>query len=200
MPALIDAVAPISYSPAGGELHRQLRGYKDHPAMVAREAFADGLADVLGRFLGEHEACVARAAGVEGAFGLLTTVPSRRPAGRVTGALVDLVGRRCSATAGRHDVVLQATGEGAPHRWCASRFRARASLAQCDVLLVDDTWTSGASAQGAALALKRAGARRVALVVIGRHLDDPAAARAVALGAVPPLDWAGCAWHVGQRC
>ena len=50
-----------------------------------------------------------------------------------------------------------------------------AAVAGADVLLVDDTWVSGASAQSAAAALKAAGARRVALVVIGRHLDpaDP---------------------------
>ncbi|MGB6573885.1 MAG: hypothetical protein WBF20_19585, partial [Trebonia sp.] len=47
-----------------------------------------------------------------------------------------------------------------------------------DVLLVDDTWVSGASAQSAAAALKAGGARRVALVVIGRHVDpaDPRSA------------------------
>ena len=46
------------------------------------------------------------------------------------------------------------------------------------MLLVDDTWVSGASAQSAAAALKAAGARRVALVVIGRHVDpaDPRSA------------------------
>jgi adenine/guanine phosphoribosyltransferase-like PRPP-binding protein len=46
------------------------------------------------------------------------------------------------------------------------------------VLLVDDTWVSGGSAQSAAAALKLAGARRVALVVIGRHVDpaDPRSA------------------------
>jgi orotate phosphoribosyltransferase len=43
------------------------------------------------------------------------------------------------------------------------------------VLLVDDTWVSGGSGQSAAAALKTAGARRVALVVLGRHVDpaDP---------------------------
>jgi orotate phosphoribosyltransferase len=47
-----------------------------------------------------------------------------------------------------------------------------------DVLLVDDTWVSGASAQSAAAALKLAGARRVAIIVLGRHIDpsDPRSA------------------------
>ncbi|MGA8465859.1 MAG: hypothetical protein WB688_16960, partial [Trebonia sp.] len=52
------------------------------------------------------------------------------------------------------------------------------AVAEADMLLVDDTWVSGASAQSAAAALKAAGARRVALVVIGRHVDpaDPRSA------------------------
>ena len=39
------------------------------------------------------------------------------------------------------------------------------------MLLIDDTWTTGASAQSAAAALKQAGAATVAAVVIGRHLN-----------------------------
>jgi orotate phosphoribosyltransferase len=52
------------------------------------------------------------------------------------------------------------------------------TVARADVLLIDDTWVSGASAQSAAAALKAGGARRVALVVLGRHVDpaDPRSA------------------------
>lgn len=51
-------------------------------------------------------------------------------------------------------------------------------ITRTDVLLVDDTWVSGSSAQTAVAALKAAGARRVALVVLGRHVDpaDPRSA------------------------
>src|SRR5262249_60279921 len=52
----------------------------------------------------------------------------------------------------------------------AGRFRAGREAAGADVLLLDDTWASGASAQSAAAALKLAGARAVAVVVIGRHV------------------------------
>jgi adenine/guanine phosphoribosyltransferase-like PRPP-binding protein len=38
------------------------------------------------------------------------------------------------------------------------------------ILLLDDTWTSGGTAQSAAVALKRASARSVAVVVLGRHV------------------------------
>ena len=50
------------------------------------------------------------------------------------------------------------------------RFCAPGPVTGQAVLLLDDTWTSGGTAQSAAVALKRAGARSVAVVVAGRHL------------------------------
>jgi orotate phosphoribosyltransferase len=51
------------------------------------------------------------------------------------------------------------------------RFRATQPLPGAAVLLLDDTWTTGASAQSAAIALRAAGARHVAVVVLGRHVS-----------------------------
>jgi len=56
----------------------------------------------------------------------------------------------------------------------AGRFRAGPEAAGAEVLLLDDTWASGASAQSAAVALKQARARAVAVVVIGRHIPPAA--------------------------
>jgi len=42
-----------------------------------------------------------------------------------------------------------------------------------DVLVLDDTWVTGSSAQSAAAALKLAGAAHVAIVVLGRHSQSP---------------------------
>ncbi len=54
----------------------------------------------------------------------------------------------------------------------ASRYRAtQAMTGHPAVLLVDDTWTTGARARSAAIALHDAGAARVAVVVLGRHFD-----------------------------
>jgi hypothetical protein len=49
------------------------------------------------------------------------------------------------------------------------RFQAAGVAAGASVLLIDDTW--GASARSAAVALKRAGAGHVAIVVLGRHVN-----------------------------
>jgi orotate phosphoribosyltransferase len=51
------------------------------------------------------------------------------------------------------------------------KFNATASLDGVPVLLIDDTWTTGASAQSAAAALRKAGAGSVAAVMIGRYLN-----------------------------
>jgi orotate phosphoribosyltransferase len=72
-------------------------------------------------------------------------------------------------------------------------------VAGADVLVVDDTWVSGGSAQSVAAALKRAGARRVAVVVLGRFVS-PADPRSTAfLEAVrAAADDYSSAWVAGQ--
>lgn len=64
----------------------------------------------------------------------------------------------------------------------ADWLRVSGAVAGAGVLVVDDTWVSGGSAQSAAAALKVAGARRVAIVVLGRHVNpaDPSSARFLA--------------------
>ena len=62
------------------------------------------------------------------------------------------------------------------------------------MLLIDDTWTTGASAQSAAAALKAAGAGPVAAVVIGRHLNREWHENDRRLrGITRPFDWSRCA-------
>ncbi len=65
------------------------------------------------------------------------------------------------------------------------------------VLLIDDTWTTGANARSAAAAL-RAGAGAIAVLVIGRHLhrDYGDNRRAAAPSLPTPFDWEACAHHL----
>jgi predicted amidophosphoribosyltransferase len=147
-----------------------LAAYKRAADPFVPDAFVE-LAAILWRFLERHETCVAAAAGVE-RFDLVTTVPSgdrerdaRHPLRRIVG---DLVG----PVRDRHERVLRRTTAAvAPRRFEARRFAATRALDGSSVLLIDDTWTSGASAQSAAAALVAAGAGRVGAVVIGRHLN-----------------------------
>ncbi len=192
MPALLDVVLPISWSVAGGPLNRVLRAYKDDPLDVVRRESAAGLAAVLERFLCEHEACAAAAAGVA-RFSLVTTVPAR--ADRNRGPLRALV-RGSPSVVGRYARSLaSAGGRPPPHRFVADRFRALTRVEGAAVLLIDDTWTTGASAQSAAHVLKRAGARRVALIVIGRHVNAGFDDGCAWLRCAPPFRWDTCAVH-----
>ncbi len=189
----LDAVAPISYSVALEQLHHVLRGYKRLRGRTARR-FGVGLAAVLWRFLEAHEQCVARAARAD-AFALVTSVPSSDRRRDEHHPLRQVVGSLTAPTRKRHERLLQRTDHDVRvHEFDARRFAATRDLAGESVLLIDDTWTTGASAQSAAAALKHAGAERVAAVVIGRHLNrewHENNRRLRQLG--PPFDWTRCA-------
>ncbi|MFM9611544.1 hypothetical protein ACSCBZ_37315 [Streptomyces niveiscabiei] len=58
----------------------------------------------------------------------------------------------------------------------AERYRSAALWGE-NVLLIDDTWTTGNHAQSASAALKAAGAGSVAVVVLGRHSTSATATR-----------------------
>ena len=190
---VLDAMAPISYSVAREQLHHALASYKRLDGNVARQLGAV-LAAVLWRFLAEHEHCVARAAGTRG-FDLVTTVPSgecdrdgRHPLRWVVGELVGL-------TRDRNERLLRRTSvEVRPRTFDEQRFEATQGLTNDAVLLIDDTWTTGASAQSAAAALKAAGAGPIAAVVIGRHLNREWRQNDRRLrGIEQPFDWSKCA-------
>ncbi|HUO73675.1 MAG TPA: hypothetical protein VMU39_23090 [Solirubrobacteraceae bacterium] len=188
-----DAVAPISYSVARGRLHHTLATYKRDGGETARRLTAE-LAALLWRYLDVHERCVARAVGVPG-FDLVTAVPSgdrgrdqRHPLRVIVGALVVPTRTRYERLLGRSETDVP------PRTFDPRKFRARRQLHGEAVLLVDDTWTTGASAQSAAAALKQAGAGRVAAVVIGRHLNREWHHNERRLrGIAQPFDWARCA-------
>jgi hypothetical protein len=81
------------------------------------------------------------------------------------------------------------------------RFGTDRTAAGADVLLIEDSWVSGASAQSAAAALKLAGARHVAIVVIGRHIDpaDPRTGTLTARLKPASFDPSKCAVHTANR-
>jgi len=166
----LDAIAPIAYSVAHEQLHQDLVRYKRY-ADPWVEMAAARLALILGRFLAAHEACVAATAGAT-AFDVVTTVPSGQIGRDDHHPLRRIVAELITSTAGRHARVLRRSSAPAQRRaFDPARFQAVRPLGGANVLLIDDTWTTGASAQSAAAALKAAGAARVGAVVIGRHLN-----------------------------
>lgn len=190
----LDALAPISYSVAGERLHLALARYKRG---AGRDADRVGLelAAVLWRHLATHERCLARAAGV-GSFDLVTTVPSSDPDRDDDHPLHRLVGSVIRPTRDRHLRLLRRTGtEARSHEFSALRYEATGSeLGGRSVLLVDDTWTTGANVQSAAAALKLAGAGPVAAVVIGRHVNRDWHRNDERIRSFErPFDWGRCA-------
>jgi hypothetical protein len=171
-PSLLAAVVPITYSENLGQMHTVLRNYKDGPEQNRPHAMLR-LGAILWRFVEQHEECIAVAAGAAGSgFDLVTTVPSNDPdRDDDRRNLRAIVGEICRPLADRFARILRATGQGHPgHEYDPGRYVATERSDGKDVLLVDDTWTTGGRAQSAAWALREAGARSVALVVIGRHI------------------------------
>jgi len=168
-PNELDDVVPISYSEHLGQLHLALRRYKDGLPQEISYAMPR-LAGILWRFIETHEQCVAVAAGVA-TFDMVTTVPSSTPEKDEQRSNFRTIVNWCRPIAPRYQRVLAATGDVLSERaYDTNRYRATQRLDGRDVLLLDDTWAGGGHAQSAANALRSAGARTVALVVIGRHL------------------------------
>jgi hypothetical protein len=189
----LDAVVPISYSVAREQLHHALASYKRLDGDVARRLGAI-LAAILWRFLADHEPCVARAAHTHG-FDIVTTVPSGNRDRDERHPLRWIVGELVGPTQERHQRLLRRSPTDVPPRtFDQQKFEAIAALTGQSVLLIDDTWTTGSSAQSAAAALKAAGAGPIAALVIGRHLnrewhENDRRIRGIAR----PFDWAECA-------
>lgn len=181
--ALADVVVPIAFAPKGSPLAQMLWRYKSDRA-GAQEA-RRVLRALLLVFLHDHGRCVWPPAAMP--------VPSHVavvPSGRARAGPHPLR-RLVAGCLTRPEIRLTAAGGQPPggRDLDPGRFRAAAPLTGASVLLLDDTWTSGASAQSAVLALRAAGARHVAVVVLGRHLGAGDAAWGV------PLRLDRCAVH-----
>jgi hypothetical protein len=164
---LADAVVPISYAVKGTPFAEGLWRYKSR---LGPDPSAQGsLLALLLVFLSDHGPCVWRHAGMPVPLQLAVV-----PAGSGRPGPHPLLGLLSPAL--RLPVCSLALRPGRQGRdFDPGRFAVTGARPGAGVLLVDDTWVSGASAQSAAAALKRAGIGPVAVVIAGRHLNpgDP---------------------------
>jgi hypothetical protein len=162
--------------PLPGPLYAVLKGYKESPVVEARRRFGPMVRRVFDAFLASHAACIAAAAC--GPVELVLPVPStNRPGGSPLAdvdGLADAIGARLPGATWAPGLLARA---GAPVGHMQPNARAfevppapRPLASARRVLLLDDTYVSGARAQSAAAALRRAGARSVVIVVAGRVL------------------------------
>jgi hypothetical protein len=171
----VELVVPISLvrTDEEAQLYSVLRDYKSGyvPERV-RDGHALQIAALLQRFLGEHDACIERDAGL--GFNTITVVPSKR--GRPGPHPLEQVFARSLFLDSLHRPLLDpGPGEIGRATPADDGFVARTEARDRRVLLIDDTMTSGAKLQSAASALALGGAEVVAAVVVGRVIDlrDP---------------------------
>jgi hypothetical protein len=166
-------VFPVRLCPLPSPLYTVLVGYKESPASEARRRFGPMVHALFAGFLSPHARCLAAAVG--GPCEVVLPVPSTaRPSGSPL-AGVDGLASAC-ARLGDWSPGLLARAE-APVGHMRPDLRAFAvpparspDVAGRRALLLDDTYVSGARAQSAAAALRRAGARSVVVVAAGRVL------------------------------
>jgi hypothetical protein len=160
---------PISFYEVPDQLWSVLRNYKDGRHPQVRRHLGAVVAATLARFLASHWACVTGL--VNGEPTVVTTVPST--SGR-TGVhpLVTAVHRVAILRPLYRELL--AVGDARIERLRATDrgFVTVDDLSEQRVLLVEDTFTSGARTQSAASALRRGGAQSVDVLAVGRVVDQ----------------------------
>lgn len=161
---LADAIAFLTYAIAGQKSGHVMRGYKA-PRPVTEHQQVVGLLLLVA--LENHTRCAEALGGLPVThWTVVPSLPTRSSAhplrslaaGRAKGIEAPLI------AAGS---VQQARAVNAEHFTSAMRLPE-----QSHVLVVDDTWATGGHVQSACLALRKAGAARVSVLVVARWLKE----------------------------
>ena len=164
---LADLVIPLTYGVQRAQSGFLLRGYKDSPDTRARRQQRVVINWLLYLAISMHESCIGRRVGPP--VGCRLAVPSVRERPGVHP--FEAITRQMNATRESPRLVVSRVDTG-ERVVSADRFTVNPAgeLAGQHVLVLDDTWTTGANAQSAVLAARRAGAAAVSVMVMGRWL------------------------------
>jgi hypothetical protein len=164
---MADLVVPLTYGVQGAQSGFLLRQYKDSPDARLRGQHGLVINWLLYLAILVHEGCIGRRVGL--AVDLRLAVPSVR--GRVGVHPFHMLTRQMNATRESPRLVASHPDRG-QRMVSADRFALdpAADLTGQHVLILDDTWTTGANAQSAVLSARRAGAAAVSVMVVGRWL------------------------------
>jgi predicted amidophosphoribosyltransferase len=152
----------------GGQFHDVLRNYKYSHNAEVRQRLGLQVSAVLTRFLRKHSACIAAAAGEP--WDYLTITPSTK-ASSTPHALERAIGMSEDLRVQYRAVLQRGPGELEHNQAADDGYVTTTSVKGDRILVVDDTFTSGARSQSAASALTAAGATVVGIVPIGRFID-----------------------------
>jgi predicted amidophosphoribosyltransferase len=158
-----DRVVPISLCENLSHFHYVMRMYKDGRNEEVRGPYRQRIAATLARFLKNHRVCL-------GDWDLLTTIPS----GKGRQGEHPLVQAMRLVESLWEDFAELLTGRATPppsHNQARDdAYEVTEEVNGTDILIIDDTFTTGAAAQSAASALQTAGARVVAVVPVARYV------------------------------
>jgi hypothetical protein len=171
--ALASVVLPAAYAVKDGPHARALWIYKS--AQPGAAAARRAVTALLLVFLREHGPCLWHRAGWAPAGPThVAVVPSNR--GRAGAHPLRVLAEPCLRLPWA-PLAARPGADGRARDLDPDRFTVP-RLDGARVLLLDDTWATGASVQSAAMTLRAAGAQAVAAVVLGRHLVRAAPAAA----------------------
>lgn len=191
---LSDRRAFLTYAVEGEQAYSVLRGYKT-PWVADRYWMAAATWVVW--FLTRHGYCAHRLAGSPPSGWLWATVPSARSGRTGEHPLHRIVTQVWGAQHGEARLALAAGAEGQARGYHPAKFTAAPLSPGSHVILIDDSWTTGANVQSAATALKAAGAGQVSAMVLGRLLNDSwePTRRFIERGGLgPAFDLSICPW------
>lgn len=157
-----DRVVPISLCENLSHLHYVLRMYKDGHDEEVRDPYRQRIAATLARFLSQHRGCL-------GEWDVLTTIPS----GRLRQGEHPLVqALRLVPSLWEDFAELLAVGANPPTHNQArdGAYEVVDDVNGLNILILDDTFTTGAAAQSAASSLQTAGGKVVAVVPVARYV------------------------------
>lgn len=151
-------VLPITMEVLGSLIHDHLRNYKDSNNELVRQWMGSRLAALLALFLDRHRSCV-------GDWDLVTCVPSVK---RV--ALEPIVRSVPELARGYRQVLRERPGRPS-HQPSVEHFAVTYPVSGKRVLLLDDTFTTGAALFSSTAAIRQEGGLVIGPVVIGRYVD-----------------------------
>ena len=166
--ALADVVGFTVYVVGRGQAHRTMRAYK---ADLPQEHAVQVVSALLYFALAHHVTCLNALAGAPAS--LMCTVPSlsERSGVHPLEDVLSRVRRRLPPLPPSAHVTAVSPGTEGPRALEPNHFRVHTDIAGGHVLLIDDTWASGAHMQSLAAALHLAGAARVSALCVARYIN-----------------------------